>query len=281
MIEEEERFDMAIIDADSILYQIAHTTTSEALCKKYTDRKIEEIMEATSAKAGVVLVKGQNNFRFAADLEYKGNRKDTIDPDVRERINMLYEHVEDIAMQGDNGEADDYCAIIAQTCRDNNQTYIICHIDKDLNCIPSYHYNFKTGTTGLWTPEESYRFMFKQFLTGDAADNIKGIKGLGPVTANKIVDNAQVDRLWDTVVSTWQEKQGAIWKDNFVKCVNCIYIRQYEADLRVLTFEELKEKLAWKTMATGLLSLSDRPELSDSSTQSSGQPEDSTSEESN
>jgi len=281
MIESEDQFDVAIIDADSILYQIAHMQPSPALCRKALDDKLKEIMTNTGSIHGAVFIKGKDNFRYAVDAAYKGNRKDTIEPEVKDRIEELYEYSKDFSVQSDGGEADDYCGIAAELALNEGKRYVVCHIDKDLDCIPGWHYNFRKDTLYYVEPEQGYRFLMMQILTGDATDNIQGLRGVGPKTAEKLINGVPNTQLWSRVIDIWKEKCGDNWEQFFLKCANCIYIRETAEDLIPLTFEELKERLSWKTMDTGLPSQSDQPTPSDSSMPSSDQQEDSTSEESN
>ena len=281
MIESDDQFDIAIIDADSILYQIAYMQPSPALCRKALDDKLKEIMTNTGAIAGAVFIKGKDNFRYEVDAAYKGNRKDTIEPEVKDRIDDLYEYCKEFCIQSDGGEADDYCGIAAELALQDNKRYIVCHIDKDLDCIPGWHYNFRKDTLYYVEPEDGYRFLMMQILTGDATDNIQGLRGVGPKTAEKLINGVPNNLLWSRVIDIWKEKCGDNWEPFFLKCANCIYIRESDEDLKPLSFEELKERLSWKTTDTGLPSQSDQPTPSDSSMQSLDQLEDNTSEESN
>jgi DNA polymerase-1 len=281
MIESDDQFDIAIIDADSILYQIAYMQPSPALCRKALDDKLKEIMTNTGAISGAVFIKGKDNFRYEVDAAYKGNRKDTIEPEVKDRIDDLYEYCKEFSIQSDGGEADDYCGIAAELALQDNKRYIVCHIDKDLDCIPGWHYNFRKDTLYYVEPEDGYRFLMMQILTGDATDNIQGLRGVGPKTAEKLINGVPNNLLWSRVIDIWKEKCGDNWEPFFLKCANCIYIRESDDDLKPLTFEELKERLSWKTTDTGLPSQSDQPTPSDSSMQSLDQLEDNTSEESN
>jgi 5'-3' exonuclease len=281
MIESDDQFDIAIIDADSIMYQIAYMQPSPALCRKALDDKLKEIMTNTGAISGAVFIKGKDNFRYEVDAAYKGNRKDTIEPEVKDRIDDLYEYCKEFSIQSDGGEADDYCGIAAELALQDNKRYIVCHIDKDLDCIPGWHYNFRKDTLYYVEPEDGYRFLMMQILTGDATDNIQGLRGVGPKTAEKLINGVPNNLLWSRVIDIWKEKCGDNWKPFFLKCANCIYIRESDDDLKPLTFEELKERLSWKTTDTGLPSQSDQPTPSDSSMQSLDQLEDNTSEESN
>ena len=281
MIESDDQFDIAIIDADSILYQIAYMQPSPALCRKALDDKLKEIMTNTGAIAGAVFIKGKDNFRYQVDAAYKGNRKDNIEPEVKDRIEDLYEYCKEFSIQSDGGEADDYCGIAADLAIQDNKRYIVCHIDKDLDCIPGWHYNFRKDTLYYVEPEDGYRFLMMQILTGDATDNIQGLRGVGPKTAEKLINGVPNTHLWSRVIDIWKEKCGDNWEPFFLKCANCIYIRESDEDLKPLSFEELKERLSWKITDTGLPLQSDQPTPSDSSMQSLDQLEDNTSEESN
>jgi len=237
---------LALIDADSIIYTVAFVNKSPGLCKKAYEDKLKEIMDNTEATKGLVFLKGPDNFRYLVDPDYKGHRKDGLDEDVKERIKMLYEYANDSAILSHNGEADDYVHIAAQEARSVGDEYVVCCIDKDLQQIAGYNYNYRTCVVKLITDEDAYRFTMKQFLTGDATDNIRGIHKLGPKTADKLLDDVPLEQLWDTVIKIWSEKHPRDeWKEPFVKCANNIYIRRSIDALRPLTYEELEEDFKW------------------------------------
>jgi len=277
----ENNFEEVIIDVDSIIYQIAFTTPSPALGKKALDTFIKDIIETTDSTDALIFMKGSNNFRFASDPEYKNTRKDTIEPEIKERIEKLYEYAREFCTEGTNGEADDYCSIYAKEALDAGRTYIVAHIDKDLNCIPGWHYNFRKKEFYFMDDSEAYRFLMMQVLTGDITDNIQGLRGIGEKTAIKLTKDTPNNLLWNKVVDIWKAKQPEEWYNNFLKCANCIYMRERLDDLRPLNFDELKERLTWTT-DTGVLSPTDQMTPSDSSTTSkTSKQEDDTLEESN
>lgn len=279
----EHNFEEVIIDVDSIVYQIAFTTPSPALAKKYLDNYIKEIIENTDSTDALIFMKGANNFRFISDPEYKNTRKDTIEPEIKERIEKLYEYAREFCTEGTDGEADDYCAIYAKDALDAERTYIVAHIDKDLNCIPGWHYNFRKKEFYFMDESQAYRFLMMQVLTGDATDNIQGLRGVGEKTAIKLTKDTPNSLLWNKVIEIWKAKQPETWENNFLKCANCIYMRERLEDLRPLNFEELKERLTWTmTTDTGTPSQTDPTTPLDlSTTLKTLKQEDDTSEESN
>jgi 5'-3' exonuclease len=83
-----------------------------------------------------------------------------------------------------------------------NQTdsTIICSIDKDLDMVPGKHYNFVKETLYNITPWQGLYNFYMQCLTGDTADNIKGIEGIGPKKAAKLLENCtEEEELFDAV----------------------------------------------------------------------------------
>jgi len=237
---EQPEFELVIIDLDSILYQIAFVEPSPAKRYKQLQNKINEIMKNTGTHQSVCVIKGKDNFRYQVADDYKGNRKDNLEPDVKERLTDLYNHSKGFAMEADGMEADDLCHILSKTTYENT---IIAHMDKDLNAISGWHYNFKKLDTYKVTPEEGYLFLMKQILTGDASDNIKGLFRVGPVAANNLLDGVPQKDIWNKVIDTYKTKSDI---NHLVKCANLIYIREYEQDCKPLTLEELTEVFNWE-----------------------------------
>lgn len=271
---------LVIIDADSLVHRVANTVASPALGYKAIDKALQGIIEFVEAEQATVFIKGENNFRYDADPNYKGHRKDTITPEVKERINKLYAYMADFCVTSDEGEADDYCNILAREAMEENITYVVSHIDKDLDCIPGWHHNFRTNEIRYIEPEDAYAFLMQQLISGDSTDGIGGIPRMGPVKSAKVVQAVPVHRMWQEVLNTWSTMVGGDWKTDFVKCANCIYLRSSGNDLRPLTFEELEERLTWKTATVTDIGLTsqkdDQKELSDSSMPSSDQQESNT-----
>lgn len=79
---------------------------------------------------------------------------------------------------------------------------IICGIDKDLLQIPGKHYQWPIIRKGKIVRQAMYhdideetgwRNLFTQALTGDTSDNIKGIHGIGPKKAEKILSGCRTE----------------------------------------------------------------------------------------
>jgi ribosomal protein S28E/S33 len=68
------------------------------------------------------------------------------------------------------------------------------HIDKDLNQFRGWHYNYRKKEKYFVTELEGLTAFYTQILTGDRTDNIIGIKGIGPVKAEKILQDCKTER---------------------------------------------------------------------------------------
>lgn len=240
----EMEFDKCFVDADSIIYRIAATSDSKAKAKSYFDTSLHAIMKDTYSIQGFVAVKGKGNFRFDIDDDYKGNRtgtKQEMDPKMKELIDVLYEYAwESGCFPSDNCEADDVVSIWATEAYMNDESFVIAHIDKDIDMIPGYHYNFNKKEIYFVTEEEAYLHFCKQMLTGDSADNIKGLKGVGPKTAEKLLADCETpEEMTQVVIDTWRSKHPREWKPMLTKCANLLYMRRTWDDNKELELEDM------------------------------------------
>ena len=154
-------------------------------------KRIREKFDCEVAYA--VFLTGAGNFReqVATIQPYKGNRK-AAKPVLYDKLrDFLVDNHDAIVVTGQ--EADDEVAIrqtMAQEGveldRDNPQSVIVT-IDKDLLQVPGWHYNPQRDGFKFVTPEFGALHFYRQILTGDAVDNIPGIKGMGPKKAEKIL----------------------------------------------------------------------------------------------
>ena len=196
----------ALIDADSIYFRAVMKCAKEYDIRKSIKETMNVIRRDTMCNDPLVAVKGKGNFRKDLYPAYKAHRK-PLEDEVRERLAYAHNYmVEEYgAVMADNMEADDLVCIWAHECIADNIPYVIVGIDKDLLQIPGEHYNFAKGThTNVDTDTGNYNLML-QCITGDNADNIPGIKGVGPVKAKLILSNIKPDRRWNRVRAAWRK----------------------------------------------------------------------------
>ena len=154
-----------------------------------------------------VILSGPGNFRneVATVRPYKGNRKEDNKPYWYQQIrNYMTEQWDAEVVEG--READDECSILAR--RDPNA--IICTIDKDLDQVPGWHYDYWRQSFYFTAPTEGEVLFYKQVLQGDSTDNIPGAYKIGKVTAAKITEEVILEhgmdhmKIWDAIVDTYQ-----------------------------------------------------------------------------
>jgi DNA polymerase-1 len=202
-----------LLDADSLLFNVAHFHLDK---DTGMDDQYEDFLSQVRAITNRIEDDGfsvfsidyffttcKNNFRKELLPSYKANRpKNDTTRFVYELkeyvINELVNELESV-YTSDTLEADDLIS--------NNQdkeNCIIVSIDKDLKQIEGCHFDYYKVKTGLinefgdevkdyrgWqytTKEEGTDLLLKQLLIGDNADNIKGVKGVGKVKADKLID---------------------------------------------------------------------------------------------
>lgn len=205
--------------------------------KAATDRAemiIDDVVENCfgDRKDMVIYTKGDGNFRMQYS-DYKYTRKKNKLPDTLAGVrSYLVQYGE----QAHGAEADDYCVIDAQRCLDNGIDYVIATIDKDLLQMPGKHYNIRRQDFRVVTPDEGYFWLMEQCLMGDAADNIKGIRGVGPAKAFKALKHTTLT-LPQCVYRKYLEfhyGNHEVAKAHLEKCWNGVYMRRYEHELKIL-----------------------------------------------
>lgn len=160
---------------------------------------IESIIEDTEASTHQLYLTGKGNFReeIATILPYKGNR----DQPKPTHYQALRDYLVNVwnAEIVDGMEADDKLAI------EQNDDTIICSIDKDLNMIAGWHYNWQTKDK-CWVDEQNAMYSFyHQLLTGDRTDNIQGIPGIGKCKANKILNGCLTEEeMYEAVIGAYE-----------------------------------------------------------------------------
>ena len=197
---------MILIDGDIIAYRAGFSSNDLEVkdAEDKVDALIDTVIEDTEFLYTdyQVYLTGKGNYRFdlAKTLEYKGNRKDAPKPIHLKHVrNYLIDKYEAIVSKGE--EADDLIAIAATQLEMNA---VVASIDKDMLQIPCFHYNLTRRELSAVSEFEGIKFFYTQILTGDKADNIKGLHRCGPVKAGKILDDCETEQsLWDACVEAY------------------------------------------------------------------------------
>ena len=188
---------IALIDSDIVAYRIAFACKdeNEKTAKHRLDGYLDDILmcgvDNTFPDCFVdswkLFLTGKTNFRkdIAVTAVYKGNRT-APKPD---HLQALREHMikEWGAIVSEGQEADDDVATAGTELGDEG---IMVSLDKDIDQVSGWHYNFVKKQGYYVSKAEALFKLYHQILTGDTADNIIGLKGIGPVKASKILDES-------------------------------------------------------------------------------------------
>ena len=218
--------DKVYIDGDILVHR-AVWNSSKNEAKKKINVSVASIMEHLEGKEGFIAIKGPDNFRKTVFKGYKGNRKPETDEKKIELFKVAYEHLEEYwgAVPSVGMEADDLIAIW-QT----ETPGVIVSIDKDMLQVPGYHYNMLKHSLVEVTPEEASYNLHIQMLTGDSTDAIKGINGIGPVKAKKLLQGVPMERHLSTVRAAWQKHHTGNWESALQLCTDLVYLKRTHDD---------------------------------------------------
>lgn len=222
---------IAIVDADIICYRIAFACADETedVAKHRLDSYIVDILMCGVDKIPDCFVDcwslhltGSTNFRkdVAVTAVYKGNRADTPKP---AHLAALRHHLISSwgAVVSDNEEADDAVAIEATT---HGEDSVIVSLDKDLDQVRGWHYNFVKQVPYYVTAEEATFNFYSQLLTGDATDNIIGLRGIGPVKAKKLLlDSVDEYDMYQRCVAAYEGNEARVLEN-----AHLLFLRRYK-----------------------------------------------------
>ena len=145
-------------------------------------------------------------FRHEIFTEYKINRISKRKPlglgAVIKEVKNNYESV-----SYPNLEGDDVLGLLSTNNKYDNP--VIVSVDKDMKTIPGLL--LAGDTLELITRTQADKNFMAMTIAGDATDGVPGIKGLGMVSATKILDSAKdLASMWDLVVKTYDKKGNGI-----------------------------------------------------------------------
>jgi len=92
--------------------------------------------------------------------------------------------------------------------------------------IPGLHYNWIKNIIYETKQQDGIRHFYKQMLIGDTADNIFGIRGIGPKKAEKIIEHLDEEQdMFDVVYGMYDDPH------RFVMNANCLWIQRNKGEV--------------------------------------------------
>lgn len=181
---------VGVYDADFIPFYVCNNkdkTIEKTLdeCIEHCDSLIDNMNKAIFCEYFTGFLTKGKCFRYNVYPEYKGNRKyDNMPTYLKEVREHLMKHYNFTYCEG--FEADDLVVSYKQQSKDE---CIIISPDKDILNLEGIHYNPRKNEYVATDKDTADLYFWKSMVIGDSTDNIKGIKGVGPAGADKLVKN--------------------------------------------------------------------------------------------
>lgn len=196
----------ALIDGDILVYRVGFSVDDPEEEKYAISRMghfIDNLLSIEGVESYSGFITGKSNYRqeIATELTYKGNRANARKPVHYDTLRKYltskwgFELVE-------GQEADDAIGIAVYDLPEDRSC--VMSIDKDLDMLRGWHYNFVKQDLYYVKEEDAIRNFYTQILTGDRVDNIPGLKGIGIKKATKILQDCEGEQqLFDEVLSAY------------------------------------------------------------------------------
>lgn len=181
-----------------------------------------------------MFITGDNNFRYQVDPNYKANRKGKVDPIYRGDANAYLVEAYDGKVT-DGFEADDAMGIAATGIPVDQR--IICSIDKDLKQIEGSHYNWRKNEFSEVSSLDGTRLLYRQLLTGDSADNVPGVGGIGPVKSARIINSLTEETDMFQAVKAFYKSE-----ERMIQSGRLLYIMRNEGEDWYNKYKELNDQ---------------------------------------
>ena len=202
----------ALIDGDILVYRVGFSVDDPEEEKYAISRMghfIDNLLSIEGVESYSGFITGKSNYRqeIATELTYKGNRAKARKPVHYDTLRKYltskwgFELVE-------GQEADDAIGIAVYDLPEDRSC--VMSIDKDLDMLRGWHYNFVKKDKYYITHEEGLFNFYCQFLVGDRIDNIIGVQGIGPVKARKLLEGKTEREMFDICVEELGSRDRAI-----------------------------------------------------------------------
>ncbi len=214
-----DKKEIFLIDGSAYLYRAFHAIKSLTTSQGHPTNAtfgfsrilLKLVKDKAPAYAAVFFDAKGDTFRNELYSEYKANRPmmdealATQIPDIKNIVKSLNFKV----IEKEGYEADDLIGTYARLARENNFRVVVVTGDKDFVQIVSEDCiiwdPMKDRTTDPETVKKEYGILPGQFvdmlgLMGDKSDNIPGVPGVGPKTAEKLISEfGSMDTLFDNI----------------------------------------------------------------------------------
>ena len=226
----------ALIDGDVMCYRAAYACkdeTASVACLTLESIVTEALLSCDYEDRWYdqwqIYLTGKTNFRnaIAKTAVYKGNRANKPKPPHLPAVRKhLVKRWNAVVTKGE--EADDAIAIEATALQGRS---VIISIDKDFMQVPGHFYNFVKREHHIIDEQQGLFNFYKQILTGDTADNIIGIRGIGDVKATKLLQECiSEEEMYQACVAAY-DAEGVDGKTRVLENGQLLWLRREKGQL--------------------------------------------------
>jgi DNA polymerase-1 len=215
---------IAILDGDIMMYRLCWTvdpTSTIYTVHSHIDKYVTELLDKTGCShyIGILGINGSANPKYVIAPDYKRGRPTEKPPHWTLVLNYLITKWKFVPIAA--CETDDAIALCAYHLKDT----IVVSADKDLLQIHGKHFIMGVKRKGVVvredkittiSKEEAELNYYKQLLSGDDVDNVKGIPGIGEKTALKLLKDKTSKEMNQIVIDKYIE----IYKDQAADILN-------------------------------------------------------------
>jgi len=224
---------LLIVDGDPLLFRAAYNKRSAEEAYDTFEERLDDLQNTVFCDETQIAVFGEKNFRidFFSDYKNTPSRKKSKEnnPFYFELRQMLLD--EGLVVPATGMEADDLVRIWAEEARAREQQFVVASVDKDLQCIAGHHYLIHRDELIHVTEDQGDKHYWTQILTGDSVDNIRGLRGIGPKKAERILEGASNSRVRkQRVIDAYYEHHGAGWREELLHTGTLIHIMRTRDD---------------------------------------------------
>lgn len=177
----------------------------------FLEDNLNRLMDKLQACNCELVIGSKHNFRKDINPNYKANRPSK--PPIYDIIlGVVNQKFNPISLQ--NLEADDTCRILYEDKNFYpNSEKIIVSIDKDFFTVPCKFYrDLQEGKLYDIDIDTASYNLYKQVITGDTADNYKGIPGFGETKAEKFLEYSRTEK---DIIKLFED--NGLTKDDYFK----------------------------------------------------------------
>lgn len=229
-----QSFDLLIGDMDSVVYRACCACpegSPDTHAFHNLKNIVDKMLDVVRPEAFVFYLSGDKNYRYdiATIRPYKGNRKQPKPAwfyETREYLMNMWgaEVTEGI-------EADDACTIAQTEAHENGQISVIASIDKDLDQMGGWHFNWVKNHFYYLTSHQGWCNFYHQMLVGDVTDNICGVTGVGKKNAERILKGAtDKSDLHQRVENEYKRVYGSDWDRVMLENGRLLYLQRKPND---------------------------------------------------